>query len=237
MRSRLSISLLLAVLLTICGCHASAQDTKINYSSDRSGFVLLTDYVPDVILEIRYYSTYNFVGTRIDGYEMPVALITKQAALALKKVSDDLMSKGYRLKIYDVYRPQSAVDHFGRWGRDYADTLTKRTFYPDKDKKVLFREGYISHKSGHSRGSTVDLTIVDAVTGKEVDMGSPFDMLSDISHPSSDKVTPEQKKNRMFLRDAMVRGGFRPMSTEWWHFTLVGEPYPNTYFTFPVRVY
>lgn len=236
MRNTLALFILI-LASTLSGAGIAAQDQQTKYSSDRSGFVLLTDYVPDAILEIRYYSTYNFVGARIDGYEMPVALITRQAAVALKKVSDDLMSKGYRLKIYDVYRPQSAVDHFGRWGRDYADTLMKKTFYPDKDKRVLFREGYIAHKSGHSRGSTVDLTIIDAVTGMDIDMGSQFDMLSDISHPSSDRVTPEQTKNRMILRDAMVRGGFRPLSTEWWHFTLVGEPYPDTYFTFPVRVY
>lgn len=231
------LSIIFVLLLLPKGLCYAQQDSSQQFSSDHSGFVLVTDVVPDAILEIRYYSTYNFVGARIDGYEAPVALITREAAKALKKVSDDLIKQGYRIKIYDIYRPQSAVDHFGRWGRDYADTLMKRSFYPDKDKRVLFREGFISHKSGHSRGSTVDLTIVDAVTGKDVDMGSPFDMLSDISFPSSDRVSEQQKKNRMILRDAMVRGGFRPMSTEWWHFTLVGEPYPDTYFTFPVKIY
>lgn len=210
----------------------SAQN---KFSSDKSDFVVLTDVVPDVILEIRYYSTYNFVGARVDGYEEPIALITKEAAAALKKVSDDVMKQGYRLKIYDVYRPQIAVDHFARWARNYSDTLTKHAFYPDKDKRVLFKEGYIAYHSGHTRGSTVDLTLVDEKTGKDVDMGSPFDMLSDISHPSSPNVTEQQKKNRMMLRDMMVKGGFKPMSTEWWHFTLVNEPFPDTYFTFPVK--
>jgi len=216
-------------------CLSFQMNAQSKFSSDKSDFVVLTDVVPDVILEIRYYSTYNFVGSRIDGYEEPIALITKEAAAALKKVSDYVMKRGYRLKIYDVYRPQIAVDHFARWARIYNDTLTKQSFYPEKDKRVLFKEGYISHHSGHTRGSTVDLTLVDAKTGKDVDMGGPFDYFSELSHPSYPNITEQQKKNRMILRDAMVRGGFRPMSTEWWHFTLVNEPFPDTFFTFPVK--
>lgn len=228
-------AILMTVLVLSLGVAAGAQNVGFRLSDDRSGFVYLSDEVPDAVLEIRYFSTYNFVGTRIDGYEAPVALMTKEAAAALRRVSDYVMSKGYRLKIFDAYRPRKAVEHFMRWGRDYSDTLMRFCFYPDKDKRNLFREGYISSRSAHSRGSTVDLTLLDMKTGQEVDMGSPFDLLGEISHPYSNAVSQEQKKNRMILREAMTRFGFRPISTEWWHFTLVGEPYPDTHFTFPVK--
>ena len=200
-------------------------------------FVVLTDVVPDLILEIRYYSSYNFVGKRVDGYEEPVALITRQAAEALKKVNKELMNKGYRLKIYDTYRPQRAVSHFVRWARVLSDTLTKQSFYPQVDKRQLFKLGFIASKSGHSRGSTVDLTLVDARTGQEVDMGGVFDYFGDLSHPFYKGITAKQRANRMVLREAMLRHGFKPLSTEWWHFTLREEPFPDTYFDFPIRYY
>lgn len=201
-----------------------------------SEFVLLADAIPDAILEIRYYGTYNFVGERIDGYEQPVALLTKEAAAALKEVSDELNAKGYRLKIYDAYRPQRAVDHFVRWARDPQDTRMKEYFYPMLPKNVLFKQGYISSHSGHTRGSTVDLTLFDMKTEKELDMGGTFDWFGEESHPSyTGELTPEQLANRRLLRDAMVRHGFKPISTEWWHFTLRNEPYPFTYFNYPVR--
>lgn len=204
-------------------------------SDGAEGFVLLAEAVPDVIQEIRYYSTYNFVGERIDGYEEPCAMLTREAAAALKEVSDDVMSQGYRLKVYDAYRPQMAVDHFIRWAADTEDTRMKEYFYPEVDKRNLFVEGYIGRKSGHSRGSTVDLTLLDMKTGKEVDMGGTFDYFGERSHPDYTKdLTAEQIDNRGILRDAMTRHGFRPLDTEWWHFTLNQEPYPNTYFTFPV---
>ncbi len=212
------------------------EDTKNIPEGAKSGFVLLSDVVPDAILEIRYYSTYNFVGERIEGYEQPVALATKEAAEALKKVSDDVMSQGYRLKIFDMYRPKTAVSHFVRWAENTNDIKMKDYFYPELDKSVLFKKGYISSKSGHSRGSTVDLTLFDMKTGKEVDMGAPFDFFGDISHPSNMNVTNEQYENRMILQKAMVKHGFKSMSTEWWHFTLKNEPYPDTYFDFPVNV-
>ena len=209
-------------------------DDFIKYSSDSSDFVLLSEEIPDAILEIRYYSTYNFVGERIDGYEEPVALLTKEAASALKKVSDDLAKKGYRLKIFDAYRPQKAVDHFIRWAQDPDDTKMKEYFYPELDKDVLFPQGYILEHSGHSRGSTVDLTLFDMNTEKEVDMGGTFDYFGELSHPDYTDITDEQYENRMILRDAMLSHGFKPLDEEWWHFTLQDEPYTDTYFTFPV---
>ena len=202
---------------------------------DNSDFVAITDVVPDAILEIRYYSTYNFVGTRIDGYEQPIALMTKQAADSLKAVSDELREQGYRIKIWDSYRPQTAVDHFVRWAEDLPDTTMKHIFYPMVDKSLLFEQQYIMARSGHSRGSTIDLTLVDEQTGKELDMGSPFDWFGYESHPDYTKLTKDQIANRHILWDAMFRHGFKGIDSEWWHFTLKNEPYPDTYFSFPVR--
>ena len=217
---------------------ALAQDEFRRLASpDQSGrehFVKISDVVPDVILEIRYYSTHNFVGQRIDGYLAPTAMLTRQAADSLKVVSDELKAQGYRLKIYDAYRPQCAVDHFVRWAADVPDTLMKRYFYPNVDKSRLFELEYIMEKSGHTRGSTVDLTLFDMVKEKDVDMGGPFDWFGQESHPDYTGVTPEQFANRMILRDAMLRHGFKPLGSEWWHFTLKNEPFPDTYFTFPV---
>ena len=226
----------------------------VDPAGDSSGFVMLTDAVPDAILEIRYYGTYNFVGERIDGYQEPTALLTKEAAAALRAVSDDVKSMGYRLKIYDAYRPQEGVDHFVRWAADVPDTLMNDYFYPDLDKSVLFEQEYIMEKSGHTRGSTVDLTLFDMSTEKEVDMGGTFDWFGPESHPdfcgdpetgeytgdnskspAGRSITPEQFANRMILRRAMLRHGVKPLDSEWWHFTLRDEPYPDTYFTFPVR--
>lgn len=214
----------------------SSSDTEEVKPDDASGFVLLTDYVPDAILEIRYYSTYNFVGERIDGYEQPTALLTKAAAEALAKASADLKAQGYRLKIYDAYRPQSGVDHFVRWAKDANATEMKAYFYPELEKDVLFPQDYIMEKSGHTRGSTLDLTIFDMSTGKEVDMGGTFDYFGERSHPDyREGITDQQYANRMILRNAMVKAGFNPLYSEWWHFTLKDEPYPDTYFTFPVN--
>ena len=199
------------------------------------GFVSVSDEIPDVILEIRYYSIFNFVGERIDGYEQPVALLTREAAAALKEVSDDAVSRGYRLKLFDAYRPQKAVDHFMRWAGDSNDVCMKRYFYPGIDKDTLIPGGYIAERSGHSRGSTVDLTLYDIRTQRELDMGSPFDFFGEVSHPDYRGITEQQYANRMLLRDIMVSNGFLPLDEEWWHFTLAGEPWPDTYFTFPVR--
>ena len=201
---------------------------------DASGFALLSEAVPDVILEIRYFSTYNFIGDRIDGYAQPVALLTKEAAEALRAVSGDVMQMGYRLKVFDAYRPQTAVDHFVRWAQDIQDIRMKPYFYPSLEKDSLFSSGFIARRSGHSRGSTVDLTLFDMSAGKELDMGGPFDYFGDLSHGDYPGATQAQHQNRMLLREAMTRRGFRPLSEEWWHFTLDPEPYPDTYFTFPV---
>jgi len=201
---------------------------------DPSGFVLLADYVPAILQEIRYYSTFNFIGDRIDGYEEPCALLTKEAARALKSVSGEMLVQGYRLKIFDAYRPACAVKHFVLWGIEDQDVRMKPWFYPELDKNALFAEGYIAKRSSHSRGSTVDLTLLDMKTGQELDMGSPFDLFSEISHPDYRGVTAQQYDNRMLLREAMVRNGFVPIDCEWWHFTLANEPYPDSCFEFPV---
>lgn len=239
------------VTIFIVSCLLFSCKSKTNpvagTTNDNSQFVTLTDVVPDAILEIRYFSTYNFVGTRIDGYEEPTALLSRVAADSLRAVSDDVKALGYRLKIYDAYRPQCAVDHFVRWSKDVNDTLMKRYFYPDLDKNVLFPQEYICEHSGHTRGSTLDLTLFDMNTEKELDMGGTFDWFGVESHPDyggnpetnvytpGKKLTAEQFRNRMILRSAMLRHGFKPMTTEWWHFTLENEPFPETYFTFPVK--
>ena len=201
---------------------------------DPSGFVLLGDLVPQAIQEIRYYSTYNFIGERIDGYEQPCALLTAEAARALKSAANELAVQGYRIKVFDAYRPACAVRHFVLWGIEDTDVRMKPFFYPDLEKQELFAKGYIAKLSSHSRGSAVDLTLLDMATGKELDMGSPFDFFGSISHPSYTGITPEQYENRMILQRAMLRAGFEILDCEWWHFKLKNEPYPDTYFEFPV---
>ncbi|MBO4797237.1 MAG: M15 family metallopeptidase [Candidatus Methanomethylophilaceae archaeon] len=210
------------------------NETNRSISMDPSGFVLLADFVPQIVQEIRYYSTYNFVGDRIDGYEEPCALLTKEAARALKAVSNEVFVLGYRLKVFDGYRPACAVRQFILWGIEDQDIRMKPYFYPELDKQDLFASGYIAKQSSHSRGSAVDLTLLDMKTGKELDMGSPFDLFSEVSHPDFRGVTKEQYENRMLLRSVMVRNGFQPIDCEWWHFSLENEPYPDTYFEFPV---
>lgn len=201
---------------------------------DPSGFVVLADFVPSIVQEMRYYSTYNFIGERIDGYEEPCALLTIEAARALKAASSELFVKGYRLKVFDAYRPAPAVRQFVLWGIEDTDIRMKPYFYPSLEKQELFRTGYIASKSSHSRGSAIDLTLLDMRTGKEVDMGSPFDLFSEVSHPDCRSITEEQYENRMLLQNAMTRNGFEPIFCEWWHFMLKNEPYPDTYFEFPV---
>ena len=211
-----------------------ARDYEKKVLTDTSAFVLLSDYVPAIVQEIRYFSTYNFVGDRVDGYEEPCAILTVDAARALKEISNKANVMGYRLKIFDTYRPASAVRHFVLWGVDDLDQRMKPFFYPDLEKQELFKQGYIASQSSHSRGSTVDLTLLDMTTGKELDMGSPFDFFHEKSHPDYSWVTETQYANRMMLQDLMVRGGFAPIDCEWWHFTLENEPFPDTYFEFPL---
>ena len=210
------------------------MDYRQTVTMDPSGFVLLADFVPGVVQEIRYYSTYNFIGDRVDGYEEPVALLRIEAARALKAVAGEMNAQGYRLKVFDAYRPACAVRHFVLWGIEDLDLRMKPYFYPELEKQALFKQGYIASQSSHSRGSAVDLTLLDMRTGKEVDMGSPFDLFSPLSHPDSQAVTDEQRENRMFLQSAMTHNGFAPIDCEWWHFSLRDEPCPDTYFEFPV---
>ena len=201
---------------------------------DASGFVVLADHVPSIIQEIRYHSTYNFIGDRIVGYEEPAAFLTREAARALHGAASELNVKGYRIKVFDAYRPSAAVRHFVFWGLEDQDIRMKPYFYPDLDKEDLFAKGYIAKQSSHSRGSAIDLTLVDLRFGKELDMGSPFDFFGEISHPDYTGITGEQYDNRMLLQQAMIRNGFLPYDQEWWHFVLADEPYPDTYFEFPI---
>lgn len=204
-------------------------------NTDASGFVLVSDVVPDAILDIRYYTTFNFTGERIDGYEEPVALLTKEAAEALKRVNEKAISLGYRLKIFDCYRPRMAVDHFIRWAEQHKEIAMKNYFYPEVDKEKLFDLGFVAARSGHSRGSTVDLTLFDMTTQKDIDVGGTFDYFGKLSWAENlDGITEVQAENRALLRGIMTEGGFKPLAGEWWHFTLENEPYPDTYFTFPV---
>lgn len=201
---------------------------------------------PLPVVDVHYYDTFNFVGRRVDGYLAPVALLTRRAADSIDAVCRDLAKQGLTLKIFDAYRPQMAVDHFVRWSHDASDTMMQRYFYPNVGKRQLFARNYISSHSAHTRGSTVDVTLVDLATRQEVDMGGRFDMLDPSSHPdcggnpvtgmyrSNDTITEAQFRNRMLLRRTMMRHGFRPLHTEWWHFTLRNEPYPDKGFTFPV---
>ena len=215
----------------------AGNEYKAEISCDKSGFVLLTDAIPDALLEIRYFSTFNFVGERIDAYEAPVAYLTKETALALKNASDALKKQGYVIEIFDAYRPQSAVDHFKRWAKDLDATEMKPYYYPDVDKSELFTLGYIAEKSAHSRGAAVDLTIVDMMSGQELDMGSAFDFFGEVSHSEhTEGLTKEQINNRRILRKAMTENGFKPLAEEWWHFSLENEPYPDTYFDFPITM-
>lgn len=216
----------------------SAENKNIVAAEAGDGeFVSVTDVIPYAVLEIRYYSSYNFVGERIRGYEAPVAYLTRKAALALKRAGDALLAQGYGVKIYDAYRPRTAVNHFKQWSEEAGATEMKPYFYPDLDKTSLFASGYIAERSGHSRGSTVDLTLVDLTDGREVDMGSGFDLFGERSHAEyTAGLTEEQIRHRRLLRETMLSHGFRPLAEEWWHFTLADEPYPDTYFDFPITL-
>ncbi|MEM8489283.1 MAG: M15 family metallopeptidase [Pseudomonadota bacterium] len=219
------------LLLTFCflGNNAGAQVP--------GGFVDIERAVPGVTVEARYFTTENFIGERIDGYHAPRIFLTKEAADALAQVQARLSAFGMGLKVFDAYRPQRAVNHFMRWAEDPEDTLKKSSYYPRVEKRNLIPEGYIASRSGHSRGSTVDLTIVsgDGSDAVELDMGTPFDFFGPESHGVSASATPQQRANRLLLRSLMEEQGFRPLNEEWWHFTLNDEPYPDTYFDFLVE--
>ena len=227
------LNLFMAVLFAVvlaCPWRAEAADPM-----DSSDFVVVSDEIPDVLQEIRYFSAYNFVGSHIDGYEEPVALMTREAAAALKAAAADFRASGYVIKIYDAYRPQRAVSHFVRWAADVQDVRMKSYFYPTTDKSRVFELGYVAKHSGHSRGSTIDMTIVDMKTGQELDVGEHFDYFGERSHYAYKGVSQKQQENRKFLRQVMERHGFQGLAEEWWHFTLKHEPFPDTYFDFPVK--
>ena len=202
-------------------------------STDKTDFAQISTVIDDAAYDIRYYSPNNFTGNKINGYKAPRAYMTKKALAALAKAAEDLRAQGYRLLIWDAYRPQKAVDNFVNWINDPNDPGDK-TFYPKLEKSDLLAGNYIMAKSGHTRGSTVDLTIIKK-DGSFVDMGGTFDLFSEVSHPDYKKISKKQKKNRQILRDAMVKAGFKPLDSEWWHFTLKDEPYPDTYFNFDVE--
>lgn len=198
-------------------------------------FVYIKDVIPNAAFEIRYAGQNNFVGDCIKGYNSPVAILSKHAADALLLVQNEVKKEGYSIKIFDAYRPQMAVDHFVKWSKDAKDTLMKANYYPDIPKNRLFQLGYIASRSGHTRGSTLDLTLIDSKTGLEVDMGSSYDFFGEISHHNTLKINEQQKKNRKFLMHTMMKYGFRPYPAEWWHYSFRNEPFPDTYFNFPVK--
>lgn len=203
-------------------------------SLEAKDFLELKKEIPSIELDIKYYGSDNFIGKPIDGYLAPKAILTKEATLALKKVQKELKTFSLGLKIFDAYRPQKAVDHFVRWGKDLSDIKMKKAFYPNVEKKNLFKEGYIAKHSGHSRGSTVDLTIIDAESKIELDMGSSFDFFGTNSWVHYKNITAEQRANRMLLHMIMLKYGFKSYAQEWWHFTLKNEPY-SKYFDFNVE--
>lgn len=248
--------ILITALVAISLC--AFAETIMLVKTRPADFVNAQQVIPQLQTDMRYDSSHNFVGRKIKGYEAPVCLLTRPAAEALKKVETSLLAMGLTLKAYDCYRPQTAVNDFANWAREINNTKMRAEFYPTIDKQVLFSEGYIAYLSGHSRGSTVDLTIVPlnssipsydpkatqvACTAPQpqrfpdnsLDFGTGFDCFSPMSHPSYQNLPATVKKNRLLLQNLMAQAGFKPLSTEWWHFTLSNEPYPNTYFDFPVK--
>jgi D-alanyl-D-alanine dipeptidase len=245
------------LLLTLC----SSQFTGISAAAEKmpEGFVDIKNVIPDVQLDIRYYGPHNFVGEKVNGYNAGKCIITKEAAAALEKVQKDLGQFSLSLKIYDCYRPQRAVNHFVQWATEMKNTKTRKEFYPTVDKRNLFKDGYIDSKSGHSHGSTVDLTIVPVPVPKQanyipgqklsacclpwnqrfrdnsIDMGTGFDCFAELSHTGNKNIGLQQRINRMLLKSLMEKYGFRNFEKEWWHYTLNNEPYPDTYFDFIIE--
>ena len=209
--------------------------SQISSQTLPKGFSYVSEIDATIKKELRYGTSNNFIGKPIDGYLKDSLIISTPAAKALKEIQTKLMLSGLSLKIFDAYRPQQAVDHFVRWAQEMNDTLMKKLYYPDVQKSELFTLGFIASKSGHTRGSTVDLSIVDVKTNKELDMGSSYDFFGEKSHPFYKKITEAQMKNRMLLRTIMIKNGFIPYDNEWWHFTLKDEPYPTTYFNFLIE--
>ena len=221
---------LLLVLIVLGFAFAKPSTSQL-----AEGFAYVQDEIPDLEVELRYFTDHNFMGRPVEGYHANRLILTKEATEALKRVQEDLRNQNMCLKVFDGYRPQLAVDHFVRWAKDLADTISKGEFYPDVQKQFLFSEGYIASKSGHSRGSTVDLTIIDAHSGELLDMGGYFDFFGEKSWTDNPDITDEQKENRALLQSAMEKHNFRNYPKEWWHYTLRWEPFPDTYFEFLVE--
>jgi zinc D-Ala-D-Ala dipeptidase len=233
---RWSFAVLLAVSLAYT--HFAVFVTQVPADGMPEAFVRIEEIIPNIQVDLRYFTDKNFLGRHVDGYLASRCLLAKEAAEALRKVQDELNRFGLGLKIYDAYRPQRAVNHFVRWGKDLDDTKMQTEYYPKIQKKDLFNEGYIAEKSSHSRGSTVDLTIVymdKTPSESELDMGTCFDFFGPESWPESPLVSPVQRAHRMLLQVLMLKHGFEPYAKEWWHFTLKKEPFPETYFDFPVQ--
>lgn len=224
---KLKIFKVLLLGITLVSCQIKAQLPE--------GFVYVKDVIPTAQVELRYFGNDNFIGKPINSYNKEVCIISTKAAEALGNVQDELLKYNLSIKVFDAYRPQKAVDHFVEWAKDLNDTINKLIFYPEVKKQHLFKEGYISSKSGHTRGSTIDMTIVDLETGTELDMGSPWDFFGPISWVAEQNITSQQRANRMLLQTVMSKHGFRFYTKEWWHFTLRNEPFPETYFNFPVE--
>lgn len=227
-----SVIPLIILLLTVSGC---VIQTKSKYSDLPDGFVYIQEVIPDIVVDLRYSGDNNFVGEKIDGYLEPECIITARAAYALKNVQDELKKFGLSLKIFDAYRPTSAVDHFVKWSKNTDDRKTKNKYYPKVDKSDLIEQEYIAVESSHSRGSAVDLTIVSYKNHREIDMGTSFDFFDKKSSIYNKSVTPAQRSNRMLLHFLMTKNGFVAYEKEWWHFRLKNEPFPKTYFNFPVE--
>ena len=222
--------ILTSLLFMVCCAHGEAGLTEPPVN-----FVRVSDVVPGLVEDMRYHTAENFVGAPVDGYEAPVCWLTEPAAKALSEVQAQINDFGLGLKVFDCYRPARAVSHFARWAADLEDQKTKSQYYPHVDKSELFERGYIAERSGHSRGSTMDITLIALATGEEVDMGSPFDLFDELSWPSDPRPTAQQRANRLLLQSVMSGHGFRGLKEEWWHFTLNDEPYPDTYFDFVVK--
>lgn len=241
------------VLVGLAGC-ATPTSQEANTSAMPEGFVRLSDVSPDIVQEIRYAGEHNFVGRPVTGYEAPECWLTREAADALGQVQSAVKAQGYSLKVYDCFRPQRAVSDFVEWARDPADDVTRAEFYPRLAKDQLFPLGLIAEKSGHSRGSTVDVTLVPLGSGASptwqvgdpitdcaapvgvrfpdtsIDMGTGFDCFDPLAATADTQITPEQQANRRILVAAMEAAGFVNLPEEWWHYTLKDEPFPDTYF-------
>lgn len=225
--------LLIITFFGLVSCANNEVDKTQVYPPE--GFVRLQKEIPNLLIDARYFGKNNFIGNPIKGYYSDSLILSKDAAKALLIIQKILKPQGYELKIFDAYRPQKAVNHFVEWAKDLNDTLMKAEFYPNTKKSNLFREGYIAEKSSHSRGSTVDLTLVFSQSLKELDMGSPYDFFGKISWPTDSTVSPLQYNNRRFLQTIMEENGFVQLPQEWWHFTLKNEAFPNQYFDFDLK--